>query len=372
MSATRLRNQILMAVRRDAGLRLAELCEITGAPLADVRSACWAMCNTGTLDYCQGGYFRAASTETDAAQEDVSADGYAVPAALRNARFVPRQAPGRREPARVTAGAFRARGLPVPEYPAQQNVYQLTGRQGLAWTPGIDAHAARRGAELLGGEDFLCVDCDTTLAVDGSVWLSGMRWLADAATAAGELLDMSACVAVQTPGDRDRGHAPGWHLWFRRDPAYPVRLGPLRRCPAVEIKGRATAPGSPRYRVCSAPGELPLLPRWLADIAGPPPVPAAPRAGSGTGGAAAWHRLHGVVNCVLAADRGERNRTLYWGASRAGELVAAGVFEASAVERALCAAAGDIGLLAEDGERAVLATIRSGFQRAGVMAHAGH
>jgi hypothetical protein len=40
---------------------------------------------------------------------------YVVPAVLRSAMFVPRQAPGRREPARVTSGAFKAAGpLPVP------------------------------------------------------------------------------------------------------------------------------------------------------------------------------------------------------------------------------------------------------------------
>ena len=42
---------------------------------------------------------------------------FVVPAVLRGARFVPWQAPGRREPARVSAGAFQAAGLPVPELP---------------------------------------------------------------------------------------------------------------------------------------------------------------------------------------------------------------------------------------------------------------
>jgi hypothetical protein len=369
MSAQQLRNRILMAIRRDVGLRLAELCEITGAPLADVRSACWAMCNTGTLDYCQGGYFRATGTEPDAAQEDVSSDGYAVPAALRSAHLVPRQAPGRRQPARVTAGAYRARGLEVPEDPARQNVYQLTERQGVSWSPGIDAHTARRGSELLGGDRFLCTDADTTLAIDKSVWLDGIRWLTDAATTAGEILDLTGCIAVQTPGDRDRGHAPGWHLWWRADPDHPVRLGPLRRCPAVEIKNRATAPGSPGYQVRHAPAELPLFPRWLADIAGPPRVPTALPAGTMVSAASAWRRFHGVLNCVLGAEHGERNRTLYWGASRAGEMVAAGALDAVAAEQALREAASDLGLVSEDGDRAVMATIRSGFDRAGV-AHA--
>jgi len=43
----------------------------------------------------------------------MSARVYAVPPALRGARFVPWQAPGRREPARVSAGAFAACGDPA-------------------------------------------------------------------------------------------------------------------------------------------------------------------------------------------------------------------------------------------------------------------
>lgn len=52
-----LRNLIAAAVRRDVGLRLSELAEITGQPMADVKAACWAMCNMRRLDYCQGGFF---------------------------------------------------------------------------------------------------------------------------------------------------------------------------------------------------------------------------------------------------------------------------------------------------------------------------
>jgi len=75
---------------------------------------------------------------------------FVVPAVLREAMFVPGQVAGRPGPARVTASAFRAAGLPVPGHPAQRNIYQLTGRQGLPWTPGLDAHIGRRGGELLG------------------------------------------------------------------------------------------------------------------------------------------------------------------------------------------------------------------------------
>lgn len=368
MSPGQLRNQILMAVRRDVGLRLDELCEITGAPMAEVRSTCWALTNTGALDYCRGGYFRASSTEESAPD----GDGFVIPAGLRAAMLVPRQGPRHRQPARVTPGAFRARGMPVPEHPAQMNVYQLTGRQGLPWSPGVDVHIGRRGGELLGGNAFLCVDCDTTLAVDGSVWLDGFRWLMDAATTAGEILDLTACLTVRTPGDRDRGHAPGWHLWWRADPDRPVRFGPLRRCPVVEIKNRCTAPGSPGYQVCHVPAELPALPRWLAEIAGPPRVRAATSPVAGAVPAeSAQKRLRGILGCLLAAERGGRNQLLFWSALRAGELVAAGALDPGAAEKCLHAAAADIGLVSEDGDQAVMATIRSGFERAGV-AHAAH
>src|SRR5215470_10858926 len=110
---------------------------------------------------------------------------YVVPAVLREATFVPWQAPGRREPARVTAGAFRAAGVPVPEHRSQRNIYQLTGRQGLAWTPGLDAHIRRRGGELLGHGQLILVDIDSPAAPDGTPMVNALRWLADRAVRAG-------------------------------------------------------------------------------------------------------------------------------------------------------------------------------------------
>jgi len=264
----------------------------------------------------------------------------------------------------VTPGAFTAAGLPVPEDPRQWNACQLSRREGWPWSPARDDHARRRGAELLG---FIVVDIDTPMAVDGTPMVNAFRWLSDRATEAGEILDPSATVAVRTPGHPDSRHLPGWHLWYREDPDRPVRMGPFKRCRAVEIKSRGTCPGSPGYEVRHAPAELPVLPRWLADLAGRPRAPMAGPAQGGTVSAASvWKRLHGVIGCVLGAERGERNRVLFWGALRAGELVVAGALDAVAAEQALREAAGDIGLVHEDGERAVLATIRSGFERAGV------
>ena len=288
-----------------------------------------------------------------------------MPAVLRGAMFVPRQAAGRREPARVTPGAFKAAGLPVPEHPAQRNVYQLTRRQGLPWTPGLDAHIHRRGGELLGHGQLILVDIDTPAAVDGAPMVDALHWLSDRAVEAEGLLDLSATLAVRTPGHPDSGHLPGWHLWYRADPACPVHMGPLARCHAVELRARGTCPGSPGYVVWSEPDQLPVLPRWIAGLAGPPPIPVTSTwTGHGSGGGHA--RLHGIIGRLLAARRGERNRLLFWASLRIGELVAEGDLDPAAAGQALTDAAAQVGLVREDGQRAVAATIRSGFERMGV------
>ena len=72
---------------------------------------------------------------------------------------------------------------------------------------------------------------------------------------------------------------------------------------------------------------------------------------------------HTVLAC---ARRGERNRLLFWASLRVGELVADGDLDAGAAGQALTDAAAQIGLVREDGQRAVVATVRSGFQRMGV------
>jgi len=291
--------------------------------------------------------------------------GYVVPAVLRGAMFVPGQAPGRREPARVTPGAFKAGGLPVPGQPAQRNVYQLTRRRGLPWTPGLDEHLRRRGGELLGHGELILVDIDSPAAVDGTPLVNAVHWLADRAVEAGGLLDLSATVSVRTPGHPDSGHLPGWHLWYRADPARRVHTGPLARCHAVELRTRGTCPGSPGYVVWSEPDQLPVLPRWIAELAGHlPPLPVN-STGTGHGGWGAQARLDGIIERLLAARRGERNRLLFWASLRIGELVADGDLDAWAAGQALTDAAARLGLVREDGQRAVAATIRSGFEHVG-------
>lgn len=289
-----------------------------------------------------------------------TADG-TVPPQLRVCRFVPREEAGKRHPLRVTPGAFSAAGLPVPSDPRQWNAYQLSGRRGYEWSPAIDQHVRRRGAELLGGDSLLCVDCDTALAVDGTVWMDGLRRLADLAGETGNLLDLSGCVSVRTPGHGT--HAAGWHLWWRADPDRPVRLGALDRCPLVEVKSRCTCPGSPGYEIRGVPdGELDVIPRWLAELAGPPRPAVIGRHGRTD---RSRERLEGVLSFLLEAGAGDgRNGRLFWASCRYAEAVAAGEIDMAVAERALYRAAESNGHVSKHGAAQTRSTIASGLRQA--------
>ena len=67
-------------------------------------------------------------------------------------------------------------------------------------------------------------------------------------------------------------------------------------------------------------------------------------------------RLHGIIGRLVAARRGERNRLLFWASVRIGELVAEGELDAVAAGQALADAAAQVGLVREDGQRAVAAS----------------
>jgi hypothetical protein len=286
-------------------------------------------------------------------------EAYVVPPALRGARFVRCQPGTRRSPMRVSRRAFEVAGLPIPEDSRAWNIYQLTQRQGEEWSRAVDAHIARFGGELVPCGRLVCVDCDQQLAIDHTVWSDGLRWLTDAGAEIGELLDVTQFCTVRTPGDPDRRHGQGWHLWARVDPEYPVRFGALKRCGAVEIKNRATAPGSPGYEVRYAPVSLPVLPGWIAELAGPPVAPAlltpAPRMPAG-----ALRRLQAAITRLLdtQGQQGERNKLLFKAACRAGEARC----DSATATAELMAHAAQVGLLDErDGEVRCLATIRQGL-----------
>jgi hypothetical protein len=72
--------------------------------------------------------------------------------------------------------------------------------------------------------------------------------------------------------------------------------------------------------------------------------------------------LEGEIGAVVSARRGQRNETLNKAAFRLGQLAGARALSGSDVEERLCGAAQANGLVADDGEQAVRATIRSGLE----------
>jgi hypothetical protein len=139
-----------------------------------------------------------------------------------------------------------------------------------------------------------------------------------------------------------------------------VRTGPLARCAAIEIKSRCTAPGSPGYEVRHAPDELPVIPRWIAELAGPPRPPVVIPAGTEGDAGHAWRRLRWALK-DLYEPGALRNNALFVAACRAGGLIAAGGLDQAKAEALLLDAADRVGLVRDDGEAKCLATIRSGL-----------
>ena len=92
------------------------------------------------------------------------------------------------------------------------------------------------------------MDIDTPTSVEGTPLIDALRWLADRAVQAGELVDLSATVSVRTPGHPGNGHLPGWHLWYRRCclPGFPAddavrQTRPRHPEPALEAHAVAAA-----------------------------------------------------------------------------------------------------------------------------------
>lgn len=165
----------------------------------------------------------------------------------------------------------------------------------------------------------------------------------------------------------------GLHLYFAAPPGRAIRNSAGKIAPHVDVRGAGgyvIGPGSVvggrAYRITK---DCPpaLLPAWLADLAAPPPAPAAPRPvvplRPADGYAAAAVRAE--IRILADAPPGTRNHELNRSAFNLGQLVAAGMLDEDQVRAALLLAAERNGLLADDGQRQTEATIRSGL-RAGM------
>jgi hypothetical protein len=166
--------------------------------------------------------------------------------------------------------------------------------------------------------------------------------------------------------------AGGDHRYFWIGGPIPSSTGRLG--PGIDIKadgGYVVAPSSvhpdgPTYRWVDDTAPLAPAPAWLVDRARRKPPPkiseratsqVIPRADPHAYGAAA---LESEIAELAQTPHGGRNDRLNRASFCLHQLVAGGELDGDEVERRLVAATKANGLLADDGERQVLATIRSG------------
>ncbi len=175
---------------------------------------------------------------------------------------------------------------------------------------------------------------------------------------------------------RTRTPSGGCHFWFRQ-PARTLR-NRVGFVPGIDVRtdgGSVAAPPSHRsdgdYAWEVVPSDCPIAdaPEWLLSLIDPPQALRLPHRPIQTRG---LDRLARYVAAAIDDECAElaamapntgRNLRLFVAAARLGELVGAGLAPAEYVEEALRAAAAACGLSQEDGPRAVVATIRSGFAR---------
>ena len=267
------------------------------------------------------------------------------------------------------AQAYAALGYPVvPMHTAQPGRACSCGDSGCS-DPG--KHPRLRGWQRLAAADP---------AVVGEWW---RRWAdANLGLATGRRFDvldldgtqgveaLRAALSIQPwehPGPVSRTGGGGWHLFYR-----PSGLGNrVRLLPGVDWRGRGGLVVAPRSRHASGTryawvrpltGMLPEVPAELRRLLAPPLIERTtlPPATLRTGRSGGYGRvaLAGERNAVATAQPGRRNAILNRAAFNLGQLVGAGLLDASEVRSVLLAAA----LEAGNPEAKALATIESGLR----------
>jgi hypothetical protein len=127
------------------------------------------------------------------------------------------------------------------------------------------------------------------------------------------------------------------------------------------------------FIVLPAPGSGYAWGGWDHSNCAPVPVPAdllprevapSPFIRSGCAGIRpSMNSLAGVVRAVAQAPLGERNRVAFWGACRAGEMVAAGLLDADAAIEVIVVAAERAGLPEREARRTAISGIWTGSAR---------
>jgi hypothetical protein len=180
-------------------------------------------------------------------------------------------------------------------------------------------------------------------------------------------------------GPRVRTPGGGLHLWLSTPADRRIRnsVGKIGRrdAPGVDVRGDgglATVPPTVRGErsYVWAPSvfavAIPPAPRWLLDLIAPAqrvpctsPLP--PMQFSGISPYAS-KALRSELEALARTGPGARNLALFKASANLGGLAAGGLIPFGLVAQGLLAAAHDCGLIADDGQLAVEATIRSGLE----------
>jgi putative DNA primase/helicase len=197
---------------------------------------------------------------------------------------------------------------------------------------------------------------------------------ADGRKAWAELLHKHGAVHTHThitPGG-------GQHLLFKWNPDKPVtNSGGALKGTGIDVRGEGgyiIAPPSRRADGKAYTIAEPLdffafadAPAWLYELIATKPEPF--RASLKVHTSSMRHRayaetaLRGEAQAVRSAPKGERNKSLNIAGCKLGSLVAANELSEGEAIGALFDAAAAAGLVAEDGQRAVMATINSGLRK---------
>lgn len=164
----------------------------------------------------------------------------------------------------------------------------------------------------------------------------------------------------------------GRHLWFRADGPIPSSVARVGR--GLDVRGDggyvlappSIHPDGPTYRWSTGTFVTVLAPAWLLDLAqkkpGAPQIPQQiQRSRSAThGGGYGQAALEREIEELAKTPAGGRNHQLNRASFSLHQLVAGGELDRGEVEHRLIQACEANGLLAEDGLRQCLASIRSG------------
>jgi hypothetical protein len=155
----------------------------------------------------------------------------------------------------------------------------------------------------------------------------------------------------------------GWHMYFTAPERSAIRNSASLIGPQVDVRaagGYVVAAGSTvdgkAYEVLYDDEPAPL-PAWIARLVGPRPEKAN-GAGQFTAPGAPGKRLDGLLRVVAGAKPGTRNDTLFWAASRAAEMTAAGHADERETTAQLLAAAAAAGLPEQESARTITSAMK--------------